>query len=205
MNQKAIYEITIAKKLEQLSVPDVVDAIWAKIETQLDIDLPTDDGPSNPPSNPTAGGGTWIVPGIFLAVTALVATFFFNNKKNNIPAIQPGSENSPAIVSPVDNENNSLNELPFDNGKSGQKTDNGSTTAEPFPFFPDSLSLTDHGSVPNLFPDSLNLNKGTDIKPVVIAPQIVISDTAKKKKRGVQGINDGDYKITPVKKDSTKN
>ena len=48
MNNKQAYEITITSKLEALPLPDMEDAIWSRIEAQLDIDLPTDDG----------GGGT---------------------------------------------------------------------------------------------------------------------------------------------------
>src|SRR5215203_5122305 len=101
MHQKAGYEITITEKLEQLSVPDMVDAIWARIETQLDIDMPPDEGPSEPPATPRSGG--WIGT-IFIA--AIVAIIYFtnvknNNDNNNLPVIPA----TPAIISAPGSEN----------------------------------------------------------------------------------------------------
>ena len=58
MNERKAYEQTIKGKLEAIPLPDMEDAIWARIETQLDIDMPTDDGGGNAPSpnNPSGFG-----------------------------------------------------------------------------------------------------------------------------------------------------
>src|SRR5688572_17584023 len=82
MNQKAAYEMTITEKLEQLTVPDKVDAIWARIETQLDIDMPTDEGASDPSLNPSSGNGLWNL-AIIVFIAALIAIIYFTNKKTN--------------------------------------------------------------------------------------------------------------------------
>ena len=44
MKEKRAYEHIISGKLEALPVPDMEDIIWARIETRLDTDMPTDDG-----------------------------------------------------------------------------------------------------------------------------------------------------------------
>ena len=74
MNQKKAYEQIITGKLEALPLPDLADAIWARIETQLDIDMPEGDG--GPGSGPSSGGG-WIGgAGLFVFVAALITIFF---------------------------------------------------------------------------------------------------------------------------------
>ena len=54
MRNKETYELTITSKLEALPLPNLEDAIWSRIEAQLDIDLPTDDGDGG---NSGKGGG----------------------------------------------------------------------------------------------------------------------------------------------------
>ncbi|MGF2414323.1 MAG: hypothetical protein ACQUYJ_18460, partial [Ferruginibacter sp.] len=55
MHTPTPYEVTIAAKLEQLPVPDMMDSIWASIEMELDADLPSDDSDQSPSTNPTKG------------------------------------------------------------------------------------------------------------------------------------------------------
>ncbi|HJT74602.1 MAG TPA: hypothetical protein VJ720_11295, partial [Chitinophaga sp.] len=52
MNKRETYEIIIARKLEQLSVPAMEDAIWNRISTQLDIEMPENPQPENPQPEP---------------------------------------------------------------------------------------------------------------------------------------------------------
>ena len=84
MNQKTAYEQIITGKLHALPVPDMADAIWARIETQLDLDMPqTDPPPTNPPGTPSGGiilGGISIV-----FVIALITYLFFKKETNNQP------------------------------------------------------------------------------------------------------------------------
>ena len=117
MNQKATYELTITEKLEQLNAPDMVDAIWARIEAQLDIDLPTDDGPANPPA-PTSGPGKWLNRGFIIAAVAIVLIYLFNNRKQTIT-----SNDQPTITAPVTTPNNNNN--PVRNNSPG--TNNANT------------------------------------------------------------------------------
>ena len=83
MNQKKAYEQTIAVKLEAIPLPDMADAIWARIENQLDIDMPTDDGGGN--STPDAPSGFGWIGGsvLFVFAVALVSFFIINNNNKN--------------------------------------------------------------------------------------------------------------------------
>jgi hypothetical protein len=198
MDQKAAYEMTITEKLELLTVPDMVDAIWARIETQLDIDMPPDDGPVNPPANPPAGTGSWTRVVITVFVAALVATIYFTNRKTN-------TNNNNQLISPVNTTTISspgnTNDKPPPAGspviplRQPVTQDKNST----LPLLPGKDSLITAGNGADIsIPDSVAAN------PVLVpAPVISSVDTSKKKSRGVQGIKDADYRITPVKKDSS--
>ena len=44
MRKKETYEVTLTSKLEALPLPNLEHMIWSRIEAELDIDMPTDDG-----------------------------------------------------------------------------------------------------------------------------------------------------------------
>lgn len=195
MNQKAAYELTITEKLEQLTVPDMVDAIWARIETQLDIDMPPDQGPSEPPSSPLTGGGLWIGS---LFIAALIATIYFITNKSNTNNNQQNPADSINIInSPVNTIDrsppspdiqSSPTAVPGQNNSIPAIINNDSTVT---PFLNDSIV--------NAIPDSIGNDLAIDAPPITRQPDTV----SKKKGRGVKGIKDSDYRIEPVKKDST--
>jgi hypothetical protein len=197
MDQKAAYEMTIAEKLELLTVPDMVDAIWARIETQLDIDMPPDEGPADPPSTPPAGAGSWTRVVITIFAAALVTTIYFTNRKtnsNNDQAIAP--DNTTTIITSPGNTNDKPPParaiLPLQ-----QQIQPDGNAPLSLPPNQDSFSTVGDGAgIP--VPDSV-------VTHPVLAPALPVilpADTSKKKGRGVRGIKDGDYRITPVKKDS---
>lgn len=200
MNQKAAYEITIAEKLEQLSVPDMVDAIWARIETQLDIDMPTDDGPANPPGNPSPGNGLWNMTGLVLFIAALVAVIYFTNKKTNTTnnEIESSSNTNPIITAP----GNTKDKSPPPNSilPSQQQSSPGLNADRPAPLIADSTNS--QANEPVNIP-VINTRNVVDSSFSVPPPIVTVPDTTKKKGRGVKGISDNDYRITPTKKDST--
>jgi hypothetical protein len=121
MEQRAAYEITIAGKLDHLPVPDMADAIWARIERQLDIDLPTNDGGNGPaPSKPSGPGAMgW---GLSALLVALVTTFFLLKKEpqTTTPSIQPSAPAIEQTTQPTQNITGSP--LPADNTKTIQNT-----------------------------------------------------------------------------------
>jgi hypothetical protein len=173
-----------------------VDAIWARIETRLDIDMPPDEGPADPPSTPPAGAGSWTRVVVTVFVAALIATIYFTNRKTNTNNNQSIAPDNTTIITSPDNTNDKPPParaiLP-----SQQQIQQDRNAPLSLPPNQDSFSTVGDGAgVP--VPDSIVTN------PVLAPalPVILPVDTSKKKGRGVQGINDGDYRITPVKKDS---
>src|SRR4029078_7672549 len=80
MDQRHTYEQTITSKLDILPLPDMADAIWSRIEQQLDTDMPADDGSNGPaPSSPTPK--IFIGGSVFVILVVLVRFFFL--RKNN--------------------------------------------------------------------------------------------------------------------------
>lgn len=199
MNQRAQQEILIAEKLEQLSIPDMVDAIWSRIENQLDIDLPTDEGPGGPDAPSTPGKGAWVKPGIFLFVTAFfLAIYFINNKKDTNSNSIPVETEKPVFISPDQKEAGP----PGIQGVGGQRSLQTDPNGQLIPFT-DSGAADSPGPIDNLQTDSNPLPVNDDSPVISLPPVDVIKpDTGKKKSRGVKGINPGDYKVVPSKKDS---
>ncbi|NCU04307.1 MAG: hypothetical protein GXC73_10010 [Chitinophagaceae bacterium] len=204
MNQKATYELTITEKLEQLTAPDMVDAIWARIEAQLDIDLPTDEGPGNPPAAPTSGPRKWINRGFIIAAVAIVLIYFFNNRKQTTT-----SNDQPTITTPVTTPSN--NENPVRNNSPGTSNTiapakNTTVPANSSTGLPVDSNALAPVTLPVQQPDSNKVITNPApvfTPPVVAAPKNNTPDSTKKG-RGVKGITDADYKIVP-KKDSSKN
>ncbi|MGZ5253252.1 MAG: hypothetical protein ACXWV4_02655 [Flavitalea sp.] len=80
MNQLKAYEITVKGKLEAIPLPDLQDAIWARIEAQLDTDMPTDDGNNGPLDSPT---GPLILGSSILAFLITLLTLYFTQKNSD--------------------------------------------------------------------------------------------------------------------------
>lgn len=201
MNQKALYELTITEKLEQLTAPDMVGAIWARIETQLDTDLPTDDGPANPPAAPQKGPGKWIGRRVIIAGVVIVLLFFFNKRTQIFPSASQPTIHTPATqptkTEPVRNNSPGTNNVitpqknisPLANPSRVLRVDSNATApvTEPVELLPDSSKLI--------------INEQPVFTPPLVLPQKNLPSDSIKKGRGVKGISDTDYKIVP-KKDS---
>jgi hypothetical protein len=194
MNIKAPYELTITEKLEQLSVPDAVDAIWARIEATLDLEMPTDEGPGDPPPGSPAGPGFWVGT-IFLA--ALVAVIYFvNNRRTPSEDESKLLRETPALIQSPGN-NREQPPPPQSVGRSSRANT---------PRIADSVTSTPVEANPPAEPGIDVLLPAVDSQsatPTIPAPVINknIQDTVPKKSRGVKGIKDADYRIEPAKKE----
>ena len=198
MNNKQAYEITITSKLEALPLPDMEDAIWSRIEAQLDIDLPTDDGgggtsaPKSPINFGWFGGA-----GLFCITAVLISLFTLTQSKDRERSESTTSEEiktgrvdstsadaSPPTTPPRKPPNTvSSNTTSNDANNAIVPLDSNATTNLPLP------SLTRDSSQVQLPP------------PVAIVPQK--DTTPPKRSRGVKGISDSDYRIVP-KKDTSR-
>ena len=198
MNGKPAYEQLIADKLQTLPVPDMADAIWARIETQLDIDLPNGDGGGESPAPQAPGGGSNLLGqiGMLIGIVALL-TFFIINKQNKQENIQP-SINPPA-TEVIQTDSTPPDKAPPGNSIQPQMLQSNQTTATtPLPATPDSAF---NNAVTNVTTDSTTTDNTAVAPPPVAAPLPVTADsTAPKRRRGV-ALSDADYRIVP-KKDS---
>lgn len=201
MNQKTTYEITIADKLGQLHAPDMREAIWSRIEAELDLDLPGDDNPSGPeqPKSPdwtsfTRRFGTF-------AVIVAVVTVFFINKQQDKPAIN--RDDSPAAIETIQPAPGSGESPPGEPaaGTAGPRQEVNSSEASPTPVSDSFINIA--ADQPAIFNDTTTpaplVSTPPEKQPVIIPP--IKQDTVPKKSKGFKGITDSDYRIS-LKKDS---
>jgi hypothetical protein len=199
MNQKTTYEITIAEKLGELTVPHLRDAIWSRISDQLDMDMPEGE---EPPKPGTPGTPRWISFtnrfGI-LAVIAAALTILFTSQKQTTS--NTDKNNAPASIQPQATPVNSAESPPIENKITTLRIE--SVVSVP-------------GNAPTVMNDSfINIpftgnRVVVDTVPPEKAPPLSIlqvtdplkSDTIpKKKSKGFKGMSDDDYRIS-LKKDS---
>ena len=207
MNNLTTYEQLIADKLQQLPVPDMADAIWARIEQRLNVEMPLEDGGNNTGSSSLPG---FQFPGkgiVFLFLAALVSVLFYLNRpvkqvqNNNIPS------NTNTISIPVQNLYKPLEEKPSVQPAESMYTDKAdlpiqyskgdsfdtqipASSTEPISIINETVTLPKSAPV---------ITIGQSIIPKNLSP---VQDSGTKKGRGVKGIGTDDYRIVPVKKDS---
>ena len=189
MNEKTTYEITIARKLEELPVPDLSELIWSRIEKELDSDPGDTPGDNNPaPSSPLGGiimGGLGVV-----LVIAFLINFFTTKKENTFSPTDTIETQQPATIQEPGAQELE-NPVPF-NGPP-QNT----------PVVPvDKIPVQDTPAIVPTITDPTALDPGPIVVDIEKSPAPAAVDSAgKKKARGVTGISPDDYKIVP-KKDS---
>ena len=200
MDERLKYEQLIGGKLQTLPIPDMQDAIWARVKAQLDIDLPTDDGDggSSPqsPSGPTIIG--W---GLSVVIIALVTTFFlFKNK----PSTKTSSE-QPATIQQTVSPNAQNNSPPLQKGNTSNKTTNvvGTGANNSLINIDNDSSATQHRPV-TIAPSASDSVMNNLPPPLVTISPAPLADTGtitKKKGRGMTGLSDSSYRIVPKNKD----
>jgi hypothetical protein len=207
LNLKTTYEEIITEKLEQaLPIPDMADAIWARIEMQLDA-TPDADGDASPsvesiPAKAIMGKTLAIVIGGILTLIVLFILLKKNAKKREKtkepPPVQQTIKVNPGISSP-DTASNTGSLI-----KPAAIPDN--------PVKPGTISNSD--ATPFLKKDSTfnqplqNIQKDSTQSAIIPRTVTMPSDSGiivappYKKPRGVPGISNDDYKILGGKKDS---
>jgi hypothetical protein len=197
MNQKTTYELTIAEKLQQLPLPAMEDAIWARIKSQLDLDLPEGDGGGgNTPQAPS--GGMWSA-GLLAFVAAFLSIYFLTQKQDTATApetINPATKTTPA---PLPEQKPPPGQLPLNNPNLPVSTP-PSPTISTLPLTPgiDSIKVAPLALQPPI-------DSGAASTALVPLPPLQKRDSLppKPKTRGVKDITDADYRIVPTKRDST--
>ncbi|OQP45390.1 hypothetical protein A4D02_33895 [Niastella koreensis] len=99
MNLLPTYEELIAERLEGITIPDMADATWVRIETALDVELPVNEPPATP-ANPFFNNPTvWLISAGILAIIISIFLLLRNwdtapklprdLPKRSAPAVQP--------------------------------------------------------------------------------------------------------------------
>lgn len=209
MKQQLPYEEIIAAKLQQVSLPDMADSIWASIEMKLDNGLP--DMEITKPSSP--GGGAPAAPGMFFYVligafliSALVWVF---NKKDYSKIEKPGPSIADSVVNRQEADTGSMHNKKYLRGTD----DRMETKPERKRLDQDSPTFQDLPSIPKLNMDSTHLPSLLSIRdsagnhsgpPVRMVDSLPVKKTQLPTQKGVPGISEDDYKIKTSKKDSLK-
>ena len=195
MDERLQYEQLIGSKLQSLPIPNIEDAIWARVKAQLDIDLPSDE--NNSEDEPQSPKGPGIVGwGLSLLIIALVSTFLVLKNKptvedKSVPSTTREQLNSPSVqnTGPPPSSDNTTKRTPAANNK-------GSGSVPPPAFdSPDRRLVT---TPIDLGMDSSNTKLTV---PLVLAPpQKTGSVTQVKRGKGMKNLNDSDYRIVPKNK-----
>lgn len=190
------YEEIIAKKMEELPVPDLQDAIWSSIQANLGSPLPDlSDGGTATSQVVTVSTGK-IVTGIIISVIIITITVMVANRKkkmkqqtNPIPVITLPP--APADDSSLGKGEKRITTVPY------VKSDSGVTVTSP-PSKDTSVLITP--VFPVTHPSDSSISK-IPVSPVKDTLPVLPGNQPKKKTIGVTGISDSSYKISG-KKDS---
>lgn len=202
LNRLQPYEQLIADELEQAQVPDRADAIWAVIEKGLDLDMPTDSGPSQPPSSPAprAGWGKGLLLLAGGAIVVAITVLFLSRNKTEPSLPNQSPRDIPVVTKPPDDSQGQRfpspgTQPPVRNGPAipgpGILTDSGNAITTLPPVVLDSNSNSLPSIIPSVRPDT-----------AATIPAQVQPPPKADRQRGVKGIKDSDYKIVTGKKDS---
>ncbi|MBW8684965.1 hypothetical protein [Chitinophaga rhizophila] len=187
MNQKETYENIIARKLEQLPVPAMEDAIWNRISAQLDIEMP--ETPQAPETTvPPAANTTFLnIVTLFVFLIAITTFIFVEQRRTAIlPVVPPPVQLKDSILQPPPEvlPPPPARELIPPRNIPAADTVQTVTPLLVTPVITDTLST--------ITPDLI------EPPPAVITPVITpVADTPRPKPKGVKGLRDEDYKIAP--------
>lgn len=200
MHPKERYEEIITGKLAALPLPDMADAIWLRIERQLDIDMPTDEGGDvpEPPSPWNGGGGLVFGAGLLTVIGAMLIAFFYFKPNKQQPNDDITVNNQTTILQSSTPEEIVI-ATPAKQNATPQKANKPTAANEPWESFPDEpVAKTDDIVAA---PDSAKTTADNSMAMVtstqtLLQPEIK-QDTIQKKKRGLQNVDDKDYRIVP--------
>lgn len=195
MEERLKYEQLIGEKLQSLPIPNMQDAIWARIKAELDIDLPTDDNDGgNSPQSPS--GPRIIGWALSVVIIALVTAFFLFKNKPKTQDAKDNSTTTERISSPAVQNNGP----PLPNNNTVERTNTPFSTGgdNSVPVISnDSATQQDFGIVDPVRNDSVQTNFPPPL--VTVPPPKADTMVQVKKGRGMP-INDSDYRIIPKNK-----
>jgi hypothetical protein len=199
MNQLLPYEQQIAEQMQRAPVPDMQDAVWARIEAILDAEM---DAAENQPDETIIKHQIkkYSVPkvSVLVIILAVVIAMLINRKQSSNRVQKPKKETTvPVKQQTSTKEGKSLPDepalLPVAEQKVIKANKNSLETGND-----DSVFIMP--PVQQVKPESKRNDSVLKINPpLIIKPQ---KDSIKKKPRGVSGISDSDYRFVMPEKDS---
>jgi len=206
MNHLTTYEQLVAEKLQQLPVPDMADAIWARISQQLDVDMPED-------KSGHTGNGNTSLPGFqfpgniifYIFFAALVSVIFYLNRPGKHKPVIPAATSNTIAIPQGHDDKRAHQSLP------GRKTETIYTDKADYPVDELKENPVTVNELPVIIPQAVETNKKEIVKKEELPPptETVLKkvttpaqDSVPKKGRGVKGITSADYRIAPVRRDS---
>ncbi len=207
MNNVTPYEILIAKKVEQVPLPDMADSIWATIEQQLDAGTP-DSGENSTSSTPPGKGLPGASKLLYVLVPAaiIVATFYFTgNKKTQPDKTEQVAPVLPAETAITPQDSGQQESTPLEKSNSPlflqPDTKTLNNTGTPFIVSGNGVDSFQNIGLPAAQADTTTVKNNN---PAIILPDTATISPPQKKPKGVQGIKNSDYKIIASDKDSGK-
>jgi hypothetical protein len=194
MDERITYEQLIGDKLQHLPVPDMQDAIWLRIKTELDNDMPEgDDGeggnvPQAPKSPALLGWGLAVV------VVALIAAFLLFKKAPKTKTNTKQADTVTQIMTPTVQSTSP----PLPEVKTNNKTAPVVQQANgPVPNVAIDLPAAKQPGEPITVPGSKDSVQQMQPSIVNTAPAVKDTVAPVKKGKGLSGIKDEDYRIVP--------
>ncbi|HJW18551.1 MAG TPA: hypothetical protein VJ499_15585 [Flavisolibacter sp.] len=184
-------------------MPDMKADIWKRIEFQLDIDLPNDEGIHDPQAPMFPKPGQAIMGAVSIVfLTALLLYSVFKKKEHTTHQRKPDSITAPLIVPKQKDgvlipSNIERREVPVPKKAVPSQHVHADSNNFSEPVVPPGIirSLNeDRGDVIIIPP----VESGKEVEKSI--PKL--HEMKQKKKRGVQGLTDDDYRIEANKKDS---
>lgn len=206
MNQLTTYEQLVAEKLQQLPVPDMADAIWARIEQQLDVEMPVDQPGDSHDGNSSLPGFRF--PGsiiFYIFFAALVSVIFYLNRPDQHKETPTIPLSNPITVPTAEDQ------LPKTNPSPTRQAETIYTDKADLPLDHIIENTATEKEQPVITNQVVEAKENETVKKQEIPPLIEtvqkkttasIQDSVPRKIRGVKGITSNDYRIAPVRKDS---
>jgi hypothetical protein len=186
MNLLPTYEQTIAALKDGIEIPDMADAIWGRVESALDVEMPVHDTPAAPGKPFFKNPVVWMISAGIIAI--IIALFLLSRNRSTAP---PPQRDLPQQTAPTIKPDTSMKQdfKPPDRPKPVPEKKTRTHV----------LDTTAHSAFINAKPDSL-----LKTSPVIIAPPAIIVpppgiikppiEIKPRKKYGVE-VSDSDYRF----------
>jgi hypothetical protein len=97
VNLLPTYEQLIAEKLEGITIPDMADVIWVRIESALDVELPVNEPPATPDRSFFNNPAVWVISAGIIAIIITIFLLLRNQDHAPTPPRELPKQTAPTI------------------------------------------------------------------------------------------------------------